>query len=1678
MSALALSAFVALLASCGGEHPRASIDDAPDASIDAREAPGVGSARQTVATVNRLVAGLPNLAARFEPARDAWELQAGLLTSSGFRMGGVGKVGVRLASQADGALRVGLGQDEAYTVTLAPEGAREAAAVVVDGRVVYRDAFAATDVVFVAREARVEWMYLLHDESAPTRFAYAMTLPSGLPSTSGEASGQVAFLDTTGRTRLRISAPLAVDASGTRREGTLAVEGGALVVSLDTKGLRFPVLLDPAVETGVWENRTGASWPPGRSGHSMAYDAARGNTVLFGGWDSVGRKNDTWTWDGSSWTQAAPATAPAARVSFAMAYDSARQEVVLFGGSGSSTYPTDTWVWNGSWTLRSPAQKPSYRMYHAMAYDAKRARTVLFGGMSGSPVGDTWLWDGTNWTQANPATSPPARLEHSMAYDAQHERVVLFGGGVGGSYTNDTWLWDGTNWTQANPATSPSPRAEFAMAYDSVRKKVVLFGGQSLPETWEWDGTNWAQTATTGPAARYSHAMAFDSTRARVVLFGGSPGPLTYGHDTWEYHTRGGACSCAGPDNCAAPECDTGYCVDGVCCDAASLATTSPPNCATCARCDSVAQPGACATVTNASDPDTCTAPDTCGPSGLCGAANGQACTAAGDCASGFCADGVCCNTDCAGGCDACNGATRLWSGAVNGTCATAPAAYAGAPTCTPYQCNGVNPACPNPCSSDVDCVAGYFCDAAGSCVASKAKGASCDQAAGQDCKVAGCRDCVTGNCVDGVCCESGCGGACQTCAATPGTCTTVTNADDVSQCAGQDTCDAAGACKKKNGQSCGAAGECASGFCADGYCCNGACSGGCDVCNVTPGSCTTVVSGSAGADPSCAPYLCGGGSACPTSCAKDGDCAGGGYCDASGHCVAQKAQGAKCDLAAGADCKQAGCHACSSGNCVDGFCCNSACTGSCNRCDGFTQRWAGGTDGTCATAPPSYPGDPDCGAYTCTGSAVTCNGSTCSSDSYCGSGYYCDATGHCSSRKGKASQCDAAAGKDCLVSGCRVCTTGNCVDGYCCDSACDGPCDVCSATKGTCTSAAKGSPGEPLCALYLCPGAGAWCGTSCNADADCATNAWCRTSDHTCQADQSSGDACTSASQCGSGYCVDGVCCSSACDGLCVACAATLKESGTQSGTCGPAKAGSDPRDDCSVDGANSCDRDGTCDGKGACRLYEQGTSCGATSCTGNLVAGDVCDGFGECKTVSGQDCAPYTCRSGSCSTPCATDDDCTAGNFCDATTCVPKLALGHACTTSSTCGSGFCVDGICCSSACDGTCQACRAADKESGVDDGTCAAAKVGLDPHDDCPDDGVASCDRDGACNGKGACRLYAQDVECLPPDCGTGSVPTTHACDGNGTCVATAAADCKPNVCVAGVCETACTTDGDCANDAWCEGGVCKAKGKNGDPCTRKGGCASNICADGVCCNAACASQCEACAEPGSEGTCTPVTGKPRGGRAACTAGTAENVCAEATCDGTERTACAGHVGSSVECRAASCAGGIATVAAKCDGKGGCPAEQTVKCEPYTCAGDACGKAPCAADSDCSDKFRCDGSKHDCVPRDTTTCSTDGHTQNNPDGTTTDCAPYACVGNACKTDCNSIDDCASPNVCDGTKSCIAPRAAAADEDGGGCGCRVAGESGERGGRGAVVFAALAGLALVHRRRAHAGLAARR
>lgn len=306
-------------------------------------------------------------------------------------------------------------------------------------------------------------------------------------------------------------------------------------------------------------------------------------------------------------------------------------------------------------------------------------------------------------------------------------------------------------------------------------------------------------------------------------------------------------------------------------------------------------------------------------------------------------------------------------------------------------------------------------------------------------------------------------------------------------------------------------------------------------------------------------------------------------------------------------------------------------------------------------------------------------------------------------------------------------------------------------------------------------------------------------------------GAACSTASDCLSGYCADGVCCNVVCTGGCVACTAGKKGSGTD-GTCGPVAADTDPKAACAA-GTGTCAADGSCDGAGACRSFAKpGTPCGPTACTAGVVTGQVCKGDSAvCTTSTGVACAPYACAAGACKTSCTVDTECDAAAWCSGSVCVDKSANGKACTEGRACVSGLCVDGVCCNSSCAGQCESCG----EPGTV-GTCTAV-AGK------PRGARAACDALGAddcarttCDGsiREKCGGFANGTTTT---CGARSCTADKKfqdlgnCDGRGKCGVPAAVPCTPFACdvtAASGCKTNCASGADCADGFTCTGGAC------------------------------------------------------------------------------------------------------------------------------------------------------------------------------------------------------------------------------------------------------------------------------
>ena len=102
----------------------------------------------------------------------------------------------------------------------------------------------------------------------------------------------------------------------------------------------------------------------------MAYDAATSTVVLFGGYTGTKYLNDTWSWNGTAWSQLSPGTSPGIRAFTSVAYDAPRSTILVFGGQASGNPTVLNVTSSGSNQAFRPAPRPRARALNAIGVDA------------------------------------------------------------------------------------------------------------------------------------------------------------------------------------------------------------------------------------------------------------------------------------------------------------------------------------------------------------------------------------------------------------------------------------------------------------------------------------------------------------------------------------------------------------------------------------------------------------------------------------------------------------------------------------------------------------------------------------------------------------------------------------------------------------------------------------------------------------------------------------------------------------------------------------------------------------------------------------------------------------------------------------------------------------------------------------------------------------------------------------------------------------------------------------------------------------------------------------------------------------------------------------------------------------------------------------------------------------
>lgn len=283
---------------------------------------------------------------------------------------------------------------------------------------------------------------------------------------------------------------------------------------------------------------TASSPTPYRADTQSIVDPSRNRLIVFGGRDSSGYQNDTWTLSFASlhWTRLTPGgTPPGANPGKTVFSSRVTDELLVLGASLDSVWALSL----GSvpqWRLMRPTGAiPPVRTGAALAFDPARRRIVLFGGATCIPfctLDDVWAFelDSGQWTllHANGSAGSGGTSTGCLgAFDAPGDRLLVTGGNANGGVhlrsdnTVRAYAEGSDTWTTAKPAGFDP--LVFPVGFFADPGRARLLALQSNGGLWR--STTGAADPWTPTAPVTSHtlgfgpsAVAYDSLLARVLL--------------------------------------------------------------------------------------------------------------------------------------------------------------------------------------------------------------------------------------------------------------------------------------------------------------------------------------------------------------------------------------------------------------------------------------------------------------------------------------------------------------------------------------------------------------------------------------------------------------------------------------------------------------------------------------------------------------------------------------------------------------------------------------------------------------------------------------------------------------------------------------------------------------------------------------------------------------------------------------------------------------------------------------------------------------------------------------------------------------------------------------------------------------------------------------------------------
>jgi hypothetical protein len=363
----------------------------------------------------------------------------------------------------------------------------------------------------------------------------------------------------------------AVDARGRHLAGTLTVSHGRVLLTVNDRGARYPITIDPLLQQGL--KLVPHDIQPGGSGSQFGDAVAisnDGNTALIGAQIDNGGKGAAWVFTRSNgtWTQLglkliAPVSEEPGDSDFGASVAlSADGSTALIGGDLDSSQTGAAWVFvrSGSTYIDQKKLTPngatgsSVLFGHSVALSAN-GNTALIGGPddqglggAGNSGGAVWVFtrSGTSWgtgTKISPTTGPANNnsSHFGTAVALSPDGTIALTGGPGdGPGTGAVWEYtgSGSTWTPVqrlvpNDEASPSGfGSSIAISGDSNTAVIGDVNDNNSTGGAAWvftrSGTTWSQQGqklvpsnASGPNAQIGSAVAI-SGDGNTILIGAS----------------------------------------------------------------------------------------------------------------------------------------------------------------------------------------------------------------------------------------------------------------------------------------------------------------------------------------------------------------------------------------------------------------------------------------------------------------------------------------------------------------------------------------------------------------------------------------------------------------------------------------------------------------------------------------------------------------------------------------------------------------------------------------------------------------------------------------------------------------------------------------------------------------------------------------------------------------------------------------------------------------------------------------------------------------------------------------------------------------------------------------------------------------------------------------------------